>query len=600
MKLNNDRIIEIYIKTSYLYWCGLLFAGTLIMLVAIDVIDVTTIALDMGMFVFFALDIVSAACASTKNRFSNKNIKINIIATSIRIAFFVPLVIIGITKNTISSAFGILVFPIIDALYLTLTIKVNSIVKSIGEDNIEEYIKIKGKPKKFNSDKKRKSPTTEPPTRYSLVKDVAKVFANWKNSNNEDCYVYVMSSKHYDGVFILEMSVKEKYWELSFSKNYIDNYDYDFFKKEFDEFIHKIDSDISFSADSIAKEVWEYLKHEFESFDGEVSPVYLERFYKELTIDGTFELSHGEAELYELSVGQSLNKSAIYWCVTWKGGISHADGAGRTVIIDDETTKNLTVESLIEWMKKNLSEIFDLCTPSKYLENEKLRAWCQWWSDYANKKTEQESNQKTVAISLDSDELGADVVEKINQYRDNKSDDTYNALMSVVKNGLFICPFLYDEEKFGNPVSDNAIHFNYDTKKLVESVIDSTSFGNFIEDKEIDGNISFNPTIVTTDGRKLHINNAESYIFSKEASSQTMHYLTAANGGKQFIPLFTDISILKNIYGNAARICIIDYETAMEAAKMEIIDYNGNKANIDAVIINPSRESFVLDVNRGE
>ena len=61
-----------------------------------------------------------------------------------------------------------------------------------------------------------------------------------------------------------------------------------------------------------------------------------------------------------------------------------------------------------------------------------------------------------------------------------------------------------------------------------------------------------------------------------------MHYLTAANGGKQFIPLFTDIAILKNIYGNAARICIIDYETAMEAAKMEIIDYNGNKANIDS------------------
>ena len=247
-----------------------------------------------------------------------------------------------------------------------------------------------------------------------------------------------------------------------------------------------------------------------------------------------------------------------------------------------------------------MGDFFDLCTTSKYLENEDLRAWCKAWSDFANKKTEQESNKKTVAISLDSVELGADVVEKINQYRDNKSDDTYNALMSVIKNGLFICPFLYDEEKFGNPVSDNAIHFNYDTKKLVESVIDSTSFGSFIEDKEIDGNISFNPTIVTTDGRKLHINNAESYIFSKEASSQTMHYLTAANGGKQFIPLFTDIAILKNIFGNMARICIIDYETAMEAAKMEIIDYNGNKANIDAIIINPSRESFVLDVNRGE
>lgn len=169
--------------------------------------------------------------------------------------------------------------------------------------------------------------------------------------------------------------------------------------------------------------------------------------------------------------------------------------------------------------------------------------------------------------------------------------------MSVVNNCLFMCPFLYDEDEFGQPVSDNAIHFSNDTKKSVESVIDSVSFSSFINDKEIDGNFSFNPTIITTDGRKLHINNAESYIFSKEASTQKMHYLTVANNGKQFIPLFTDIQILKKIYGNAARICIIDFATALEVSKMEIIDYNGNKANIDAIIINPSRESFVLEVN---
>lgn len=259
-----------------------------------------------------------------------------------------------------------------------------------------------------------------------------------------------------------------------------------------------------------------------QSYDGEVSPEYREDFYQELFIDGVCKESNGEAKLYALSVGHILDKGAVYWKISWNGTGTHTDFASDTVIIDDETAKNLTVESLIEWMKKNLSEIFDLCTPSKYLENGELRAWCQWWSDYANKKTEQDSNKKTVSISVDSKELGADVVEKINQHRENKSDDTYNALMSVIKNGLFMCPFLYDEEKFGNPVSDNAIHFNYDTKKLVESVIDSVAFSNFINDEGRDGNISFNPTIITTDGRKLHINNAESYVFSNEASSQTM------------------------------------------------------------------------------
>ena len=359
-------------------------------MVAIGVMDASMIVIDFFLFLYFALDVVTAVCATTAHKFTEKNFKINIIATLIRIALFVPLLIAGLINNASPAVFGMFVLPVINALYLTLTIKVNSIVKSNGEDNIEEYIKIQGKPKKFNSDKKRKSPTTEPPTRYSLVKDVAKVFASWKNSNNEDCYVYVMPSKYYDGVFILEMSVKKRYRELNFSKNYIDNYDYDFFKKEFDELIHKIDSDISFSTDSMAKEVWEYLKHEFEIFDGEVSPLYQERFYKELTIDGNLQLSHGDAELYELSVGQSLNKSAVYWCVTWKGGISHADGAERTVIIDDETAKNLTVEVLIEWMKKDLSNIFDLCTPSKYLENDELRDWCKRQSEKAKSKKRSE------------------------------------------------------------------------------------------------------------------------------------------------------------------------------------------------------------------
>lgn len=393
MKLNDKQTIEFYKNISFLFWCALLIVSG-VPAIALGGLDLTMIAVAVGLSAYFALDIVTAACATTKHKLRRKNIKINIIVTSIRIALFVPLLIAGLINNASPAVFGMFILPIINVLYLLLTIKVNSIVKSIGEDNIEEYIKIKEKPKKFNSDKKCKSPTTEPPTRYSLVKDVAKVLASWKNSNNDDCYIYVMPSKYYNGVFILEMSVKERYCELNFSKNYIDNYDYGFFKKEFDELIHKIDSDISFSADSIAKEVWEYLKHEFEIFDGEVSPVYLERFYKELTIDGTFKLSHGDAELYELSVGQSLNKSAVYWCVTWKGGISHADGAGGTVIIDDETAKSLTVESLIEWMKKKLNNIFDLCTPSKYLENEELRVWCQRQSEKANAKAEQNSNKK--------------------------------------------------------------------------------------------------------------------------------------------------------------------------------------------------------------
>lgn len=497
----------------------------------------------MLFFVLYAaLDIVTAVCGTTKNRFSRKSIKINTIVTSIRIAlsalFFVMVLFSG------EFAFlAVIILPIINVIYLSLINKVKKITM-VSDDGINKQ----ANDNQNNIEEINNSQEPEKPDRYFLVKDVAKVFASWKNSDGEEYHLYVMPHKRYDGVFVVEVSVKDRYIILCLSKNYINCYNLNFFNKDLFNAISSIDWNFNHNINELAAEIWDYLKYLAQSYDGEVSPEYREDFYQELFIDGVCKESNGEAKLYALSVGHILDKGAVYWKISWNGTGTHTDFASDTVIIDDETAKNLTVESLIEWMKKNLSEIFDLCTPSKYFENEELHAWCQSWSDYANKKTEQDSNKKTVSISIDSKELGADVVEKINRFMENKNEDTYNALMSVVNNCLFMCPFLYDEDEFGKPVSDSVIHFNADTKNSVESVIDSSSFNNVINNEKIGDNFSFNPTIITTDGRKLHINNAENYTFSNEASSQTMHYLTAANNGKQFIPLFTDIAILKNIY----------------------------------------------------
>ena len=587
MKSKNLKIIDKFIIFSLLFW-----NGAFELLGVIGAIAGGAFNVGMLFFVLYAaLDIVTAVCGTTKNRFSRKSIKINTIVTSIRIAlsalFFVMVLFAG------ELAFLVEIFiPIINVIYLSLINKVKKITM-VSDDGINKQ----ANDNQNNIEEINNSQEPEKPDRYFLVKDVAKVFASWKNSDGEEYHLYVMPHKIYDGVFVVEVSVKDRYEILSLSKNYINCYNLNFFNKDLFNVIRSIDWNFNHNINELAAEIWDYLKYLAQSYDGDVSPEYKEDFYQELFIDGDRKKSNGEAKLYALSVGHILDKGAVYWKISWNGTGSHTDFASDTVIIDDETAKNLTVESLIEWMKKNLSEIFDLCTPSKYLENDKLRDWCSIQSKRANSKSKQNSNKKTVAISLDSNELGADVVEKINKYIENKNDDTYNSLMSVVNNCLFMCPFLYDEDEFGKPVSDSVIHFNADTKNSVESVIDSSSFNNVINNEKIGDNFLFNPTIVTADGRKLHINNAENYTFSNEASSQTMHYLTAANGGKQFIPLFTDIAILKNIYGNTARICIIDFATALEAAKAEIIDYNGNKANIDAIIINPSRESFVLEVN---
>lgn len=354
MKFNNDKIIDVFIKISYLLWGALFMIGTLIILVFEGVLNAEMIVLTIGFFVFCISDVVSAACATTKNRFSNKNIKINIIATSIRIALFVPLIIIGITKNTLSSAFGLFVIPIIDVIYLILIIKIKKMTLSKYE--IAMYQKI------YSRDR----------SRYSLVKKESNSFFSWTNYFNEKCHLYVMPSKRYDGVFVVELSNDKIINTFSVSKNYLNCYDFELFKKEFESFIYNFDERFNLNTENIAKEIWEYLKKEAETLDGEVSPEYKEKFYRELVIDGLHRSGGQETILYDLSVGHILDKSAVFWDVSWFRG-----GESRTVIIDDETVNNLTVESLIEWMKKNLSNIFDLCTPSKYLENEELRAWCQ-------------------------------------------------------------------------------------------------------------------------------------------------------------------------------------------------------------------------------
>ena len=148
------------------------------------------------------------------------------------------------------------------------------------------------------------------------------------------------------------------------------------FKKELEDFIYSFDERFNLNTQNIAKEIWNYLKQEAEMVKGEVSPQYQETFYRELVIDGSHVGGGQEMVLYDLSVGHILDKSAVFWDVSWFRG-----GKSETVIIDDETVKSLTVESLIEWMKNNMGDFFDLCTPSKYLENDELRAWCQRQSE---------------------------------------------------------------------------------------------------------------------------------------------------------------------------------------------------------------------------
>ena len=67
MKLKYIKTIEFYQNISYLFWCGLLMVSTIILMVALGVMDASMIVAELGLFVYFSLDIVTAACATTKH-----------------------------------------------------------------------------------------------------------------------------------------------------------------------------------------------------------------------------------------------------------------------------------------------------------------------------------------------------------------------------------------------------------------------------------------------------------------------------------------------------------------------------------------------------
>lgn len=325
MKSKNLKIIDKFIIFSLLFW-----NGAFELLGVIGAIAWWGFNVGMLFFVLYAaLDIVTAVCGTTKNRFSRKSIKINTIVTSIRIAlsalFFVMVLFSG------EFAFlAVIILPIINVIYLSLINKVKKITM-VSDDGINKQ----ANDNQNNIEEINNSQEPEKPDRYFLVKDVAKVFASWKNSDGEEYHLYVMPHKRYDGVFVVEVSVKDRYIILCLSKNYINCYNLNFFNKDLFNAIRSIDWNFNHNINELAAEIWDYLKYLAQSYDGEVSPEYREDFYQELFIDGVCKESNGEAKLYALSVGHILDKGAVYWKISWNGTGTHTDFASDTVIIYD-------------------------------------------------------------------------------------------------------------------------------------------------------------------------------------------------------------------------------------------------------------------------
>ncbi len=89
------------------------------------------------------------------------------------------------------------------------------------------------------------------------------------------------------------------------------------------------------------------------------------------------EISHGDAILDTLQLLFWKGKPTLFWSVSWRGGFSHADGAGDYVEIPSDMLPSLTAESLTDWMLRTLREsIISLADFPAFSKDERAIAWC--------------------------------------------------------------------------------------------------------------------------------------------------------------------------------------------------------------------------------
>ncbi len=85
-------------------------------------------------------------------------------------------------------------------------------------------------------------------------------------------------------------------------------------------------------------------------------------------------ISYGEPVLDTLRLVFKDGRPAVYWAVSWRGGISHADGAGGHMMIPPEMLPVLTAKTLTDWMV--IEKFPDHPELSSFAEDQRVIRWC--------------------------------------------------------------------------------------------------------------------------------------------------------------------------------------------------------------------------------
>ena len=88
--------------------------------------------------------------------------------------------------------------------------------------------------------------------------------------------------------------------------------------------------------------------------------------------------SHGGTLLDTLKLELYEGKPAVLWAVSWRGGFSHADGAGAHVPLPEELLAQLTAPRLAEWMCRALPKaVRELQDMAVYAADSRVVGWCK-------------------------------------------------------------------------------------------------------------------------------------------------------------------------------------------------------------------------------
>lgn len=160
----------------------------------------------------------------------------------------------------------------------------------------------------------------------------------------------------------------------------------------------------------------------------------------------------------------------------------------------------------------------------------------------------------------------------------------YNAFCHEVKNTLFLCPFVYDNENYPLSQPDYILHTSQGSIKQITK----KTLSEYIGDPDLLR--SSDEFQVTVDGEKvmpindnLKFYGGEKYQLANPSNVKTagvMHPLTVNSSDGPFIPAFTDFGTLHSIFGENVRVAIYTYDELREFAE--------NDTTLNGIIINPN------------